>query len=927
MNYRVMRLLCLLISVLGCAAVTARATPEIVLLTSETLRHLHAQIFSKQVHFVDYGGQYSLAGIGDGSTIDWRKNDFTTELPDGNYYLWTKTVFKNTGTRARTDYLIFTCCSQDAAVAILRDGRVDALLHGEALRGLMGEPNAAPLHLRPGEQVTVIYRARVEKRLSLYQASSIYVRDANQLSKLAIIRYRNGYFAIGFLACLLVFSLIIYLLFREKEVGFLALLLLGFGGSFFYHGELTGIFPQYDALRKVGLNAVNLASTLTVTGMTGFLYYYLDLPKRFGRFSRWYLALTGVTIGVGVLFMLNALETDPLFYLANFVTAVWIVATLGLVGIVAWNGGRLERVLLGSTVLLAFASLFFIVSVVMDYESDSFRKLFGVSTLAFTSLLFYGVYDKVSMVSSEARQLKSQYAFRSRFFANITHEFRTPLTLILGPIRQLLDRSQSHEDKALLDIAHRNAQRQLQLVNQILDLSESTTTGLRLNPEVLDVVPLLRRLTYTYASLADQHGIDLRFVTELTELPLRADREKLETIMYNLLTNAFKFTFNGGEITVRLALQRDTALISVRDTGGGIAPDAAEKVFDRYYSDGRKGREGTVGNGIGLALTKELVLLHGGAIGVTSVPNVETVFTVSLPYVPGVLVCTTAPASAPSALLTTSIYSPNDEETGEASNTEKPLILIVEDNADMRSYIRMGLAGSYRTALAKDGREGVAQARKLMPDLVVSDVMMPEMDGFELCEDLKTSITTSHIPVILLTARSAGRDRIQGLDTGADDYLTKPFEVPELRARVRNLVQSRQLLRQRFASAVTLKPEEVAATSIDQEFLRAAIQAVEDHMEDVDFGIDRLAQELNVSRPNLNRKFRALLNQSSNQFLRGIRLQRAADLLNKTQDTVAAITDAVGFRSVSYFVKSFRDEFGTTPGKYRKAAGADVEAK
>ncbi|WP_197494111.1 ATP-binding protein [Lewinella sp. 4G2] len=843
-------------------------------------------------------------------------------------YLWTKTIFRNSTDEPRSDYVVFHCCASEVSAHIIRQSGERTTFKGKELAILPTEPVAITLNTQPGEVVTVLHRARVtESRVGII-TGTLYVTEATTHLNITSQRYGDGYFISGFLICLMVVTLIVYLLFRERTFMYLLLLLFGFFNYFYFQSQISGLLPSYDQIRMLGINAVNLSGGLIVAGMTGFLYYYLDLPTRFPRAWRFYVGWTVFTLFFSAWFSIISLEIEVLFVLSNITTMGWVVASIGLTIAAAWNGGRPERVLLASTGLLALATVVFIINIITEYRSPLIGRLFEYAFLIFTSLLFYGVYDKVSTVNTEARQLKDQFTFRSRFFANITHEFRTPLTLILGPLRQLLDREPPAADRELLQIAHRNAERQLQLVNQILDLSDTKREGLRLQLEAVDTVQMLRRLTYSYASLAEQHEIDLQFKASEDSLVTLVDREKLETIVYNLLTNAFKFTLNGGEIGVTLQREENDLVIKVRDTGVGIPKKALAHVFERYYSDQRKSREGTFGNGIGLALTKELVLLHGGQISVESEEELETVFTVRLPYKAVSTTHSSAPARAPKndaeLALGASALTENYEEE---SLPTGPVVLIVEDNADMRTYLRIGLSGSYRVEEARDGREGTQMAKKLLPDLIISDVMMPEMDGFELCADLKTSLETSHIPIILLTARAAAQDRIQGLDTGADDYLTKPFEVPELRARARNLISGRRLLRERFAESLTLKPEEVTASSVDQEFLLAAVQAVEDNMENENFGIDELALQLGVSRPSMNKKFRALLDQSSNQFLQSIRLERAADMLLKTQDTVAMIADAVGFRSASYFIKSFRDKFSMTPGQYRKNGGADAGAR
>lgn len=373
--------------------------------------------------------------------------------------------------------------------------------------------------------------------------------------------------------------------------------------------------------------------------------------------------------------------------------------------------------------------------------------------------------------------------------------------------------------------------------------------------------------------------------------------------------------------------------ITVSDTGIGIPSDRLDKVFDRFYQVDDSYTREHEGSGIGLALTKELVDLHHGKIEVRSELNKGTTFTVYLPlgkehFKPEEIVDKLSESSelSESLKLTPEEQPSESSELSEgfvASSPRKalPLVLIVEDNRDMRSYLQDCLASNYRVIEAVDGADGLHRATDKIPDLIISDVMMPRMDGFQMCERVKSDERTSHIPVILLTARATAESKIKGLELGADDYLIKPFDRAELQVRVRNLIEQRRKLRERFSRDISLPPKEIAVTSYDEKFLLRAIAIIEQHLSNPDFDVTILTREIGMSRMQLHRKLRALTNQSTNKFIRSLRLKKAADLLNQKYGNVAQIAYEVGFNNPAYFAECFRKQFGKLPSEYVREIG------
>jgi signal transduction histidine kinase/ligand-binding sensor domain-containing protein/CheY-like chemotaxis protein/AraC-like DNA-binding protein len=523
---------------------------------------------------------------------------------------------------------------------------------------------------------------------------------------------------------------------------------------------------------------------------------------------------------------------------------------------------------------------------------------------------------------------------KSRFFANISHEFRTPLTLILGPLRTW--REKAHDEKLAKDLrmAERNAQRLLKLVNQLLDLAKLEAGGMKLQAAPANIVPVVRGLAQSFESSAGMRDITLTVDAEEEEIEVFFDREKLEKILTNLLSNAFKFTSDGGSVVCTVkrgsirspAEERETVIVSVSDTGIGIPADEIDRIFDRFHQVDASYTRKYEGSGIGLALTKELVDLHHGTIQAESVVGKGSTFTVLLPLgrthlhddeiaegpvehgIPG----------RTGEFSVDHVVEEEGETTTPHGDGAQPIVLIIEDNADVRAYIREYLASSYEVREARDGEEGINRAQETIPDLIISDVMMPKQDGYAVCRTLKTDERTCHIPVILLTAKAGSESKIEGLETGADDYLVKPFEPKELLARVKNLIELRKTLRQRFSMGTALRPGEVAVSSLDDVFLKKVIGTVERNIGDENFGVEDLAREACLGRVQLYRKLRALTSLSPAEFIRYIRLHRAMDLLKKNAGTVAEVAYSVGYGNSSHFAARFREIFGITPGDVRK---------
>ena len=577
------------------------------------------------------------------------------------------------------------------------------------------------------------------------------------------------------------------------------------------------------------------------------------------------------------------------------------------------------------------------------------------------------VHEKNQVLETQTMQLKDQSQklkemdqVKSRFFANISHEFRTPLTLIMGPIEQMLSEGRDIGQKKILKIMRRSSQRLLTLINQLLDLSRLDSGKMDLQAACQNIVPFLKGTVASFQMVALENQLELEFHSEAGEIPLFFDAPKMEEVMYNLLINAIKFTPPQGKISLSVTVSKeqsdqakeeaDFLYISLRDTGPGISQEQLIHIFDRFYQVEGAGGRGHKGSGIGLALTKEIVLLHHGKIDVHSQEGKGTEFVIQLPLgrdhlkpnqivssseaVPGEGKCKEIEILHTSSGLeeeeeigrdTGEIEAVGDIETGayedRSQPQEKNVILVVEDEPDVREFIRSPLKPFYEVVVAKDGKEGIAIAKEIIPDLIVSDIMMPGTDGYELCRVLKKDIHTSHVPIILLTAKASEESIIQGLETGADDYITKPFNTRMLLNRIKNLIDLRRQLQLKIQRQKMLLPAEISISSPDETFLKEFQGIIEKNLADPEFNVDLLSKKLYMGRSTLFRKIQALTGETPNQFILSYRLERGAQLLREKYGNVTEVALDVGFSSPAYFSKLFKEKFQQTPSDFQASQG------
>jgi len=553
---------------------------------------------------------------------------------------------------------------------------------------------------------------------------------------------------------------------------------------------------------------------------------------------------------------------------------------------------------------------------------------------------------QTTQLKEQSEKLKEMDKVKSRFFTNISHEFRTPLTLLMGPLEQMIANcsDEKKEKKRKLTLMLRNAQRLLRLINQLLELSKLESGKLKLQAHRTNIISFVKGITASFQFLAHQKELGLVFQAEedARDIVLFIDPRKMEDIMSNLLINAFKFTPPGGE--VRVTVKRNPAAeanfpegsveISVCDTGLGIPAEQLAHIFDRFYQAETTYEYHQKGSGIGLALSKELVELHHGTIEARSREGEGSEFIIRLPMGQGAPADDKYGLTEPNALAsiegapsleTVMEKEENDSENeteydldSEAGN-DRDIILVVEDSADMRDYIRGTLEPVYTVVDAEDGREGIQKAQEIIPDLIISDIMMPEVDGYELCRVLKSEVQTSHIPIILLTAKASEENILHGLKNGADDYITKPFSTKILSARIKNLIDIRSQLQQNIKREMTFQPVKTSVSKIDQEFLQDLQAVIKKNISEPEFNVEAMCKRLYMSNATLYRKIQALCGQTPTEFIRSFRLKRAMELLKNGFGSVTEVAFEVGFSSRAYFTKCFREKFHQLPSTYQES--------
>ena len=545
--------------------------------------------------------------------------------------------------------------------------------------------------------------------------------------------------------------------------------------------------------------------------------------------------------------------------------------------------------------------------------------------------------NKLNFAKIQQEKLEEINQMKTRFFTNISHELRTPLTLIIGPIEDAMKNDVKTFSEKQIEIIHRNAKKLFNLINQLLDFQKSKNENLKFNPEYSDIVFFIRNICIVFGDFAKQHNFEYQFFTKQEPIFLCFDKDLLERVIYNLISNAFKFTPDGGFISVSIRLFADDSLphkyidIEIKDTGIGISKENIQKIFTLFFQikEGEPLRSSLeqIGSGIGLSFSKELVELHKGQIIVESEIGRGSSFIVRIPLL-DLKVIPSRNSYMDSSLSEKNTFpfnhgfeGTNDPNSFEAKNDQSddiPILLLVDDNKDMRIYLRDIFSKSYRIYEGANGIEGYSIALKVLPDIIISDIIMPEMDGIELCKKIKSNLITAHIPIMLLTALVEPKNEIEGFGSGADDYIAKPFVSELIKIRVNNLVEIRRKLRDLFFQNPNIQTEPIMENKLDQAFLSNLNNYIEEHFADADLSVESLFENLapNMSKITFRRKVKSITGRSPLEYIHFLRLRKSIKLISSNQYTINQVAYQCGFQTPAYFSICFRQQFGVNPSEY-----------
>lgn len=812
-------------------------------------------------------------------------------------------------------------------------------LSTHAFQNTRKTPDAISITFKPGEEKEFLIRYTRKMRYYLFISPKLVpmIGAANDL----IDQSRRSFYIIAVMCIFLalaIYHLIVFIIVRDTAYLFYAL----YSGSVVFASTIMDRYALlnyqifYSSSPNIQPWVFNLIGPATIIFYILFTRSYLRTKERFPKLDIALLLLVALNLISTIISNINFVITGRQYVpgLPFEAQVVLLAVAFAVLLISIWK----ERDMIDKFYLLAVGITLAVLvpeyvkillnfnSPAPDIETEIPVNSMQIAVLLELFIFSIGLAYRTRMVAVEKNRVEELNRLKSGFFANISHEFRTPLTLIMGPLDQLSKKLTAPEDTRIISLAKKNAKNMLQLVNQVLELSKLENNNVHLKASFLDIIPFLKGIFYSFESWAKQKEINQIFHSDHQSIEMYFDPEKMETIFSNLLSNAFKFSENGGEIKLMVSIEKKSVIIKLVDKGKGIPFSDIPHIFDRFYQVESENSDYESGSGIGLALVKELVQIHHGKINVASAINRGSKFQLSFPIgkehlsAEQIMPNDINPKQGRRENLDQNheIFDNSDIPGGPGMPNEEALsILLIEDNLDVRAFIKSQLSREFLIEESGDGRAGIKKAIALSPDLIICDVMMPLQNGYEVCAVLKKDIRTSHIPIILLTAKAAQEEKLEGLESGADDYLVKPFDSTELRVRIKNLIDLRKQLRTRFSSSNQIRPSEVSTNSMDQEFMMKITSVVEQNMESENLGVNFLARELGISSTQLNRKLRSLIDQSTNQFITTVKLQRAASLLKSETGTVSEIAYKTGFNSATYFATVFKNHFKVSPADFK----------
>ena len=744
--------------------------------------------------------------------------------------------------------------------------------------------------------------------------------DFYQSSSYLLATWQDWLF-MGFILTMILINFLFYYSTKYKAYLFHGFFILGF---FIFILDLYGVALNLPVIREYPY-LVQLTDMLGIgiadVAYFQFVRHYLNLGQ---RLPNWDSILAKIVLAKFIFYPLaiafyyltfNEPLTDK--FLLVFLLIEYSIITYFLVFKLRPKERAAMYLIIGSSIIL----LVVLINTLSLFGSIGISKSLSQigmlgEILAFSFGLSYR-FKQLKDEEEQAEKIRELSEFKSQLLTNITHEFRTPLTIIQGVSEMFRESTKSkanpEEIRKGYDAIERNSKSLLNLVNQMLDLAKIESKSLQLDLQSGDLISIAREVVGGLMNAARKKDISLVFDTSLDGLDMDVDVQKMHTILVNLISNAIKFTPQYGTVKVTISAHNGKELakarIKISDTGKGIASADIEHIFDRFFQSKSKTMS-NAGTGIGLSLVKEFVELMNGAIDVESELDKGTVFTIELPIAKKIAAKRKMEEEA------SSIFTSAEDEQFELPN-QKPVLLIVEDNTDIVDYLERLLKDDYKLVKAFDGQEGLEKANSIIPDLIISDVMMPKMDGIQLCNSLKTNEKTNHIPIVILTAKSAFEHKLEGLNTGADAYLTKPFRREELFVRLKKLNESRALLQNKFSQFSLI--EKPADLKKENSFLHKVHSVIEANLTNPDFNVEELARQMHLSRMQLHRKIKAVSNRSTSNYIRSFRLHKSKPQLVDLGRTISEIAWEVGFQDVNYYSKSFQKEFGVTPSGYRES--------
>jgi signal transduction histidine kinase/DNA-binding response OmpR family regulator len=828
-----------------------------------------------------------------------------TERPSA----WTAFTLKNSQAQLASLYLQ-VCVKADTAVlfSFSKNG-----FAGMSSVGINQKPSQKigfseqhylPIALEAFEEKLIVTRVRFSAKEAEPHFDELFLSSAKALNKLRLNRTAFQYYYAGFILLLSLLAGIGAWLLKNKALGFYALTLPFFVPYFLKftntNGWLVELIPWFS-----GAQQANLALFFQILFASLFISEYLTLPKVAPWFSKFNFGLTTLAL-CG---LLGALIWPP-FLAVNYLLLAWLVTNLLGATVLSLRGFKNARVLLMSFGALLIGAIFLAsqqLNLIPISATGSYA--FQLGTMLFSIILFYALATQVNTLQQEKARVEELNALKTNFYQDISHELRTPLSLVIDPVHKVWQKQPEGPTKKLLATAQHAAQGLLNLVNQILDLSKLESVSEKLTLEPVELVSFLQLQLGNFDSMASEKQIALQFKTALPTLYLKVNPDKMQQVVSNLLSNALKFTPPKGKVTLSLsqAEANGTLQIKVSDTGPGISAKALPHVFDRYFQASENKNTATPGTGIGLALTKAIVEQHQGSISVKSELGKGATFTISLPSNLQILEPTASPQIGLEQTLSSKIARLGPK-------TNAPQVLVIEDHPQLRSYLVNQISAHYRVIEAANGNEGLSLAQAQIPELIVSDLMMPGKNGYEVTEALKADPRTSHIPLILLTAKAHQSAKLKGLEMGADDYLLKPFDSKELLLRIANLLSQRETWRKRFANNDSPLAKAEGLSKVDQHFLQKLEETLTKQFSHEQFSVEDLASAVAMSKTHLNRKLKALIGKPASKLIQNFRLQQAKLKIAAKEGNVSEIALACGFNSTAYFVKCFKEKYGTTPG-------------